>query len=171
MTDAGKLAGADVVVGLEVLVQGIGELGGGEGLAHLAVDAELDIGKAVEQVLVGTEADGADAYVLARGSCRAGVAAELHGERAQPVEVYAVAVDEGIGNLLAQGIPHELHIGVGGCGGVIDVDGHTLDVYPLWVGNGDGDTLGVGVLAAKELAAVELASDYGCVAGAGVYVL
>ena len=171
MADAGKLAGADVVVGLEVFVQGIGQLGRGKRLAHLALYAELDVGKAVEQVLVGAEADGADAHVLARRCCGAGVAAELHGERAQAVELYAVAMAEGFGNLLAQGIPHELHVGVGGCGGVVDVDGHPLDVYFLWIGYRDGDALSVGVLAAKELAAVELAGYHGSVGSACVHVL
>ena len=171
VADAGKLACADVVVRLEVFVQGIGELGCGEGLAHLALYAELDIGKAIEQVLVGAETDSADAHVLARRCCGAGVAAELHGECAQAVELYAVPMAEGFGNLLAQGIPHELHIGVSGCGGVVDVDGHPLDVYFLWVGYGDGDALGVGILAAKELAAVKLAGDHGSVGSACVHVL
>ena len=53
VADAGKLANADVVVCLEVLVERIGQLGRCERLLHLAFDLELDIGQAVEQVLAG----------------------------------------------------------------------------------------------------------------------
>lgn len=67
VADAGKLAHADVVVCLEVLVERIGQLGGCEGLAHLALHLKLYICKAVEQVFVGAEADAADAHILARG--------------------------------------------------------------------------------------------------------
>ena len=65
VADAGKLANADVVVCLEVLIERIGQLRRCERLLHLAFDLELDIGQTVEQVLVGAEADAADLYILA----------------------------------------------------------------------------------------------------------
>ena len=157
VADAGKLADADVVVRLEVFVQRIGQFGGRQRLAHLALYLKLYIGQAVEQVLVGTEADSADLYVLARRRCRAGVAAQLHGERAKPIELYTVAVAQGIGDDSAQCIPHELYIGGRGGGGVADVVSHLLNVDLLRVGNGYGYTLYVGFCATNEAAASQFA--------------
>ena len=134
VADAGKLADADVVVCLEILIERIGQLGRCERLLHLAFDLELDISQAVEQVLVGAEADAADLYILACGRCGTGMVAQLHRERAQSVELHAVSLAQGIGDGHAQSIPHKLHIGDGGRGGVVDVDGHLLDVYLLWKG-------------------------------------
>ena len=57
VANAGKLTYADVFVCLEVLVECIGQLGYSERFAYLALDLELHIGKAVEQVFVGAEAD------------------------------------------------------------------------------------------------------------------
>ena len=44
VTDAGKLADADVVVRLEVLIQCIGQFGRCEGLAHLSLHLKLHVG-------------------------------------------------------------------------------------------------------------------------------
>ena len=128
VADAGKLADADIVVRLEVLVQRIGQLGCRQRLAHLALDLELHIGQAVEQVLVGAETDTTDTYVLARRRCGSRMVAQFHGERAQAVELYAVAVAQGIDNLCAQHVPHELHIRRSGRGGIVGADGHLLNV-------------------------------------------
>ena len=157
VADAGKLADADVVVRLEVLVQRIGQLGCRQRLTHLALDLELHIGQAVEQVLVGTEADATDLHILARRRRRAGVAAQLHGERAQSVELHTVAVAQGIGDDSAQCIPHELYIGGRGGGGVADVVSHLLNVDLLRVGNGYGHTLYVGFRTTNEAAASQFA--------------
>ena len=153
VADAGKLADADVIVRLEVFVQRIGQFGGRQRLAHLALYLKLYIGQAVEQVFVGTEADAANLYVLARGRRRAGVAAQLHGERAKPVELHTVAVAQSIGDDSAQCIPHELYIGGRGGGGVADVVSHLFDVDLLRVGNGYGHTLYVDFRATNEVAA------------------
>ena len=67
VADVGKLADVDVVVCREVFAQGIGQFVCRKRLAHLVLHLELHIGKAVQQVLVGAEADAADAYILARG--------------------------------------------------------------------------------------------------------
>ena len=83
--------------------------------------------------------------------------AQLHGERAQPIELHAIALAQGVGDDRAQRVPHEFHVSRRGSGGVADVVCHLFDVDLLWVGNGYGHTLHVGFRATNEAATGQFA--------------
>jgi hypothetical protein len=99
------------------------------------------------------------------------MAAQLHRERAKSVELYTVTMTQRLGNLCAQGIPHEFHVGGCGRGGIIDIKRHLLNVYFLWESYSYSRAPTIGLGTRHLMTQLEGAAHYGFIVVHTAYML